>query len=152
MIDVKKLSRSVKGLTVLVTGAASGMGRATAHAFADEGANVAGVDKNGNGVVDQSDEQNPFFEPDLDQPGSRLRTTGDNTLTLTANLGVALGHTLLGYDSCLRGLNKLHAEAEIIAAAAEFGLEAVILRFFSLYGPGLRKQMLWDLAQRLASA
>lgn len=49
------------------------------------------------------------------------------------------------------GLNKLHAEAEIIAASAEFGLEAVILRFFSLYGPGLRKQLLWDLAQRLAS-
>jgi UDP-glucose 4-epimerase len=48
-------------------------------------------------------------------------------------------------------LNKLHAEAEIIAASTEFGLEAVILRFFSLYGPGLRKQLLWDLAQRLTS-
>ena len=38
MEPVKKLSRSVKGLSVLITGAASGMGRATAHAFADEGA------------------------------------------------------------------------------------------------------------------
>ena len=41
MSEFKTLSRSVKGLTVLVTGAASGMGRATARVFAAEGANVA---------------------------------------------------------------------------------------------------------------
>jgi 3-oxoacyl-[acyl-carrier protein] reductase len=44
MSDFKQLSRSVKDLAVLVTGAASGMGRATARVFAAEGAKVAVTD------------------------------------------------------------------------------------------------------------
>jgi 3-oxoacyl-[acyl-carrier protein] reductase len=44
MSDFKQLSRSVKDLVVLVTGAASGMGRATARVFAAEGAKVAVTD------------------------------------------------------------------------------------------------------------
>lgn len=39
-----RLSRSVAGQAVIVTGAASGMGRATAHLFADEGARVVVAD------------------------------------------------------------------------------------------------------------
>ncbi|MFB9270231.1 SDR family NAD(P)-dependent oxidoreductase [Bradyrhizobium erythrophlei] len=50
MSEFKQLSRSVKGLTVLVTGAASGMGRATARVFADEGANVAVTDLTADGT------------------------------------------------------------------------------------------------------
>ena len=56
MPEFRELSRSVKGLTVLVTGAASGMGRATARVFAAEGANVAVTDVSTDGVeavVDQ---------------------------------------------------------------------------------------------------
>jgi len=44
MARLTELSRSVEGRGVLVTGAASGMGRATAHLFADEGAQVAVTD------------------------------------------------------------------------------------------------------------
>jgi 3-oxoacyl-[acyl-carrier protein] reductase len=44
MDPVPHLSRSMKGKIALVTGAASGMGRATAHVFAREGARVAVTD------------------------------------------------------------------------------------------------------------
>ena len=45
-MKLSTLSRSVAGKVVIVTGAASGMGRATAHLFADEGAKVAVLDIN----------------------------------------------------------------------------------------------------------
>ncbi len=44
MARLSKLSRSVAGKVALVTGAASGMGRATAHLFADEGMHVIVTD------------------------------------------------------------------------------------------------------------
>jgi 3-oxoacyl-[acyl-carrier protein] reductase len=56
MSDFKQLSRSVKGLTVLITGAASGMGRATARVFGAEGANVAVTDYDPDGARTVADE------------------------------------------------------------------------------------------------
>ncbi len=50
------------------------------------------------------------------------------------------------------GRNKLEAEQLIMDEHAARGLDTAIVRFFSAYGPGLRKQLLWDLAGRLASA
>jgi 3-oxoacyl-[acyl-carrier protein] reductase len=46
MPRLSQLSRSIEGKVALVTGAGSGMGRATAILFADEGARVAAVDIN----------------------------------------------------------------------------------------------------------
>ena len=44
MARLTKGDRSIAGRVAVVTGAASGMGRATAHLFADEGAKVAVID------------------------------------------------------------------------------------------------------------
>ena len=44
------LSRSIEGKVAVVTGAASGMGRATAHLLADEGAAVAVLDRTAEGA------------------------------------------------------------------------------------------------------
>jgi 3-oxoacyl-[acyl-carrier protein] reductase len=43
-MTLSRLSRSIDGKVAIVTGAASGMGRATAHLFGDEGASVALLD------------------------------------------------------------------------------------------------------------
>jgi UDP-glucose 4-epimerase len=46
------------------------------------------------------------------------------------------------------GHHKLEAE-ELLRSAA---IDAVVIRYFSLYGNGLRKQLFWDLARRILAA
>ncbi len=53
---LSSLDRSIAGRVAIVTGAASGMGRATARLLADEGAHVAACDRDGAGVTEVVDE------------------------------------------------------------------------------------------------
>lgn len=50
------------------------------------------------------------------------------------------------------GAHKLAAEALCRGANAAFGQKISIIRYFSLYGPTLRKQLLFDLGQKLQKA
>lgn len=49
------------------------------------------------------------------------------------------------------GTNKAVMEALVRSYGRNFGLRAAVVRVFSAYGAGLRKQLLWDLCSRLAA-
>jgi UDP-glucose 4-epimerase len=49
------------------------------------------------------------------------------------------------------GVHKHMAEQMCASYARTFGLRVRVLRLFSLYGPGLRKQLLWDACSRLTA-
>jgi len=71
MRRLSQLSRSIAGSVAIVTGAASGMGRATAHLFADEGARLAIMDINGAA---------------LDAVAAEIRSVGAPVLALAVDL------------------------------------------------------------------
>lgn len=71
MTRLTKLSRSIEDSVAIVTGAASGMGRATAHLFADEGAKVAIFDINGEA---------------LEAVAAEMRSVGAEVLAVAADL------------------------------------------------------------------
>jgi len=70
MSRLSTLSRSITGKVAIVTGAASGMGRATAHLFVDEGAKVA--------IVDINTEA-------LERVAEEIRAVGGDVLAITAD-------------------------------------------------------------------
>lgn len=49
------------------------------------------------------------------------------------------------------GAHKAIAEDLVAHWTAQFGLDATTLRLFSVYGAGLRKQLLWELSRRAAA-
>ena len=71
MTRLSQLSRSIEGSIAIVTGAASGMGRATAHLFADEGAKVAIMDINADA---------------LEKVAGEMRSVGAEVLPLVVDL------------------------------------------------------------------
>jgi UDP-glucose 4-epimerase len=50
------------------------------------------------------------------------------------------------------GYHKLMMEMICRSYGASFGLQSAVARLFSVYGRGLKKQLLWDLCTKLATA
>lgn len=49
------------------------------------------------------------------------------------------------------GDHKIIAEGLLKSYARYFGARVAVIRFFSIYGPGMAKQLLWDAANKLSS-
>ncbi len=110
MPRLSQLSRSIAGRAALVTGAASGMGRATAHPFADEGAAVAVLDVNETGVatvveeIEKAGGKARGFTVDVSDaariealPAEILQALGPLDI-LVNNAGISMGGPILGDD------------------------------------------------------
>jgi len=110
MSRLTRLSRSIAGKVALVTGAASGMGRATAHLFADEGAAVAVLDVTAPGVAEVTAEIESAggralgIDADLADP-ERIRALPEEVASslgpidiLVNNAGIAVGGPIGGED------------------------------------------------------
>lgn len=89
---LSQLSRSVEDRVVLITGAASGMGRATAHLFAEVGAKVALVDRTADGVRAVAEE----LEQAGREVGSFASAPADVTDAVAIETAVATARDALG--------------------------------------------------------
>lgn len=136
MTAIPQLSRSLKGSRVLVTGAASGMGRATAAVFASEGAQVAVTDYDLDGARAVADEltaagyQAQAWHLDVSDPAAIRQVTADVVKVfggldiLINNAGIS-GFAAIDddqydavWDRCLTVL--LTAQQQLVRAALPF--------------------------------
>ncbi len=85
------LSRSIAGKRAIVTGAASGMGRATAHLFADEGARVAVLDLGEDRVGAVVEEIRSVHGPEAAQGWTVDVSDGEQVRHVVGEVGDAFG-------------------------------------------------------------
>ena len=87
---------------------------------------------------------------------ARIRTSSIVLLSSAAVYGEREDEQLAESDPLtpisMYGYHKTLSEGLCRAYADRFQLNAAIVRFFSVYGPGLRKQIIWEACQRSATA
>ena len=110
----------------------------------------------------------------LEQPHAAFRMTVQCTVDLLEYLRISGSKALVLYPSSaavygatddrpLResdqpnpvspyGFHKRMVEELLACYAAHFGVRAAVIRFFSIYGAGLARQLLWDACTKLTSA
>ena len=87
----------------------------------------------------------------------RLRAPSTRVVTASsaAVYGASHSETITESVSCVPfspyGFHKRMAEMVLESYAHNFGIQTAVVRLFSVYGPELKKQLLWDLCNRLAS-
>ena len=114
MARLTQLSRSIAGQVAVVTGAASGMGRATALLLADEGAAVAVLDRAQDGV---------------ERVAEAITANGGRAFAIAVDLADA-GTTIEAVDAARRALGPIdilvnNAGVSLGTPIAEGGFEAV---------------------------
>jgi UDP-glucose 4-epimerase len=86
-----------------------------------------------------------------------VRTSSPNTKIVIASSAAVYG---IGHEGPIiesadcephspYGTHKAMVETMAKGYATQFGLNTTILRLFSVYGPGLRKQLIWEVTNRL---
>ncbi|MBU1325369.1 MAG: SDR family oxidoreductase [Alphaproteobacteria bacterium] len=86
----------------------------------------------------------------LESPESRLLAVSSAAVYGASHDG-PIAEAAAGRPYSPYGYHKLMMEQVCRAYAETYGLSVVIARLFSVYGPELRKQLLWDACQRLAA-
>jgi UDP-glucose 4-epimerase len=87
----------------------------------------------------------------------RQSSPGTRLVAVSSGAVYGAGHAgAIAEDAALRpvspyGAHKLVMEELCRSYAASYGVQTIVPRLFSVYGSGLRKQLLWDLCGKLAS-
>ena len=89
---------------------------------------------------------------------ARMRAPGSALVMASSAAVYGAGHEGPISEACPStpfspyGYHKRMAELLLQSYAHNFGLRVAVVRFFSVYGPGLRKQLLWDACTKLLAA
>lgn len=104
-MPLTRLSRSIRGKTALITGAAGGIGAATAYLFADEGARLVLIDRSADA---------------LDAVSSRIAAAGGDVVTIVADLSrqPAVDEAVQSAVKQLGGLDILVNNAGLVVLSA----------------------------------
>ncbi len=86
----------------------------------------------------------------LEAPGTQLVAVSSAAVYGSAFMG-PIPEGAIGTPYSPYGHHKSMMEGLCRSYGSSFGVRAVVARLFSVYGPGLRKQLLWDACSRLAA-
>ncbi len=112
-----RLSRSVAGARVLVTGAASGMGKATAELFADEGARVFVTDWDAEPLAAVTQEIQDMYGKDrANCRASNVADQADRVVLVAAAVDFMGGIDILINNAGISRITSVHSDDETFVA------------------------------------